>query len=320
LVANWLHVPELLVLTALFPVAIVVVIWHTGSTFPLRARFWRLLISSPDPSEGLVRDLVRERENLVKFRYIFGIRAQTLNDVERLKQWSHANDADLSAIAACGSHFDVRTCKVTSPSVARGFGLFVLVAAFYLGAVASGDVAIKHEALVSLEGSSRWFWLTSSKAVEVESPLWRWLTSNEAAPKQYTLVDCQEFETAQGLNTTGDEGRLCAGFRKGAELNDFIQDGVKKQRYFFGSFGLAFLSLAIATLRGLNRVGAARHFSKRFHGSTADPSKTGWVVVMRGQFQDLKAKLSREPTRRAAALQPTRSSELDTDEARPGVS
>ena len=219
-------------------------------------------MSNPDNSDGVVRQLVRGREALAEFRYIFGLRARSLKDVERLKQWAVDGDEDLAAAAGCGRYFDVKICRVARPSVCLTLGLIAFVIALYVSTFASVGLATRSEVLVSVKDTSQWFWLSTEQAVHTDPLRWYRNVLNEVVPERYIREDCAAYQAARGTSTKEELGLICAGLLH-PQLDTFVEKSLKEQREYLAGLSALLGWLLFLTISSLWSIQSANNLLRR---------------------------------------------------------
>lgn len=104
----WLSSRWDVIFTALFAVGgLLWICARTGSTHVLKARLWQLLLGKPEEPSGFLSKFLADRDALMRFRHLTGIRVATTECAERLVNWTTERRIDLDLVRAAGDHFNV---------------------------------------------------------------------------------------------------------------------------------------------------------------------------------------------------------------------
>ena len=247
-VGEWLAVPVPVIAIALFSAIFGWLCWRSGSAHPVLTRLWRVVMGRTALSDRDIGRLVESRDRLIRFRFIFGVRARTLAQAKRVGKWSEQNDEELSDIKACGELFDLEACELKEQDIPSSYALIakaVCIAAMVLVVLATLLGTWPNKALLQFTDSRVWFWLSPTGATTFNG---KPLLSSQACGNRPDQVPIHRL-------TTLEVQALCEAFRKpGNEA--FVRETVSQQRLAFGWIGGTFSWLAFLTWASL-RVGAA---------------------------------------------------------------
>ena len=232
-------------IATLVPALALAYIWiRTRSSHLLGNRLWQIVNGAEEVDDPAVKQVVADRTSLMRFRFTFGIQADSLAHARRVIQWAKQTEVDMTQIAGCGYFFDLETMdlrpNLPSPKKEK------VLAALYIGPITLALAALigmgTPEALVTFKETGRWFWLTKDSA--------RVLLPTDATPLQRN--DCANAKTPP-RPSTGFSPReieiVCTVFEAdGQQAKDqeknvatFVRDAVYSQRVVAG----ALLALAV---------------------------------------------------------------------------
>lgn len=102
---------------ALLVGALVVVSLRSGSPHVIWSRLWTFAAgkSRGKSSEGQLRKILLERQNLLEFRVQTGIRARTTAHALSIADWAEQQGEDLEDVGRCRGFFDVDAVKLKEP-------------------------------------------------------------------------------------------------------------------------------------------------------------------------------------------------------------
>ena len=134
-VGEWVGLPTAFIGLLVGTLIFVLIAWRAWSLHPFLLQLWRLLLGRLTVHDPDVNRLIQQRDDLVKFRFVFGIRARTLLQAQRIREWSTKHNEDLADIRACARYFDIEECELAKtpalPSV-RTRSITALCAALLL--------------------------------------------------------------------------------------------------------------------------------------------------------------------------------------------
>jgi hypothetical protein len=81
--------------------------WRSGSSHPIILKIWLVMFGQSEVSSTSIKRFADDQLDLMKFRYLTGIKAATLQRAERLIGWSNDNDIELRLIRNAGKYFDI---------------------------------------------------------------------------------------------------------------------------------------------------------------------------------------------------------------------
>lgn len=103
------------------------IIWSTQSFHALRFRVWRLLVGQAEIVDPDVKRFVDDRNALMSFRFLSGMKAYTIVDARRMARWLHEQDIEIRSVSAAGPYFDTRTLTVKVRELPARMGQFWIV-------------------------------------------------------------------------------------------------------------------------------------------------------------------------------------------------
>lgn len=148
---------------------------RTGSAHILFLWIWRRVSGKREPKDGEVIAFIDELYDRDTFRFMSGIKAESLSQVKRLKKWADSLNIPVLTIARCGRLFDLETLKIKEDKLLsrRAYGLLhgVVVGILVLGAVLLiWSITFVQTVYFSFPGDGRWFGITRERAILWEQP------------------------------------------------------------------------------------------------------------------------------------------------------
>ncbi|MDY0973984.1 DUF6216 family protein [Massilia sp. CFBP9012] len=87
--------------------------WRSGSSHPVILKIWLVMFGQSEVNSASIKKFSDDELDLMKFRYLTGIKAATLRRAERLIRWSTDNDIELRLIRNAGEYFDIEKPEPT---------------------------------------------------------------------------------------------------------------------------------------------------------------------------------------------------------------
>lgn len=157
------------VISAVAVVLIAFLVWkRTGSGHMFLARIWRIYVGKPDCHHAGIDNLLAEQVSIMKFRFMTGMKVRTLSQIEELISYSKKNHENISALAACGSYFDIESCSLKAPGKRGGISgllaLGTLAATLMFAIILAFAGMIPDRALLKIKRNEVYFFMDSKSA------------------------------------------------------------------------------------------------------------------------------------------------------------
>ncbi|KMN36669.1 hypothetical protein VI26_06265 [Chromobacterium sp. LK1] len=214
-------------LTAIFlgalPVlAILFVVLRTQSYHIPLTLLWRIVGGKKEINDKLLADFLDERNAIMKFRTLTGLKIRTKQEMLALIQWAAKHNEDIDDVKRCGHYFKLsEPGNITSPN--RLGSIALLLAVFALGIVTAGMVASTgiDDGLYTTTKSKTWFFASSQKTI---TGLW--------GNNKISESDCAKPTLPATGFSPGDAQIFCKFFKQ-ANYPKVISDSVSEQRMLF---------------------------------------------------------------------------------------
>lgn len=227
-----------LAVTVLPALALAYIWYRTRSSHLLDNRLWQLVNGSQEIEDPEIKQVISEKTSLMRFRFAFGIQAQSHAQALEVIRWAKKQQVDMTQLAACGDYFDLKAMalKPILPSSRRQRALsFFHVVPFGLAFAAFIGLGTP-EALVSLKETGKWFWLTENTA-RVLTPLGSTSLRRDDCPRakgtppSSTNFTSREIEIVCDAFASDDQQAK----DKGKDIASFVRDAVYSQRVIMGA-------------------------------------------------------------------------------------
>lgn len=235
-----------------------ILIWlRTRSSHVLMTRLWRLFNGRAEGSEAVVNDFLNCQSAVLQFRFMTGLPARTIQQVESLCEWMKKNNEDVGDVVACGRYFDLEKPGLKPASELPGkwklvglVGTLAVVAAvLFVGLVGM----LSDRALLRFKASDTWFTMDRISAI----PLMHGAGFN--------LDECRTIDTVMRANPgfrRKDVELICKTASAG-QVGPYIDTTVHSQRFMSAVACLYSLCILFAIVAGLRQVVKAREMGRR---------------------------------------------------------
>ncbi|MCD5360588.1 DUF6216 family protein [Chromobacterium aquaticum] len=260
-------------LTAIFlgalPVlAILFVVLRTQSYHIPLTLLWRIVGGKKKINDKLLADFLDERNAIMKFRTLTGLKIRTKQEMLALIQWVAKHNEDIDDVKRCGHYFKLsEPGNITSPN--RLGSIALLLAVFALGIVTAGMVASTgiDDGLYTTTKSKTWFFASSQKTI---TGLW--------GKNKISESDCAKPSLPATGFSPGDAQIFCK-FLKQANYPKVISDSVSEQRMLF-LFLSAYVGVFLfITVRFLQRRISAKEMIDRQKARQAKQEERGQLIT-----------------------------------------
>lgn len=162
---------------------------RTGSAHILTTRLWHLLLGKPELKSDSLSKYLDERDALMRFRLVTGIRVATVEQAERLVRWARSHGVDIDLIRAAGHHFDVSMPGFKRPPGGPlvWIGVMVCAGLFLYGALIASAVGILTPPVIRVVKSDTWYAVDPAQTSRFSGFVQR----KPQGPK-FALSDCKD--------------------------------------------------------------------------------------------------------------------------------
>lgn len=235
-VAEWLELPAALVGAFAIALLVAFVSWRSWSLHPILMQIWRILLGRLTMSNVELSELVQQRDDLVRFRFVFGIRARTVMQAERSGQWAKEHNEDLADIATCSTLFDLEKCDLIDSQLfptelMQRIEVMLALTCLFGAALALVCVA-SDRALVELKVSHVYLTLSGNDA--------RTLDGTE----QFTVATCGSITSKKAGEITPAERTAVCNLLGTPIMRDDVRRMVHDQRWLFAPLLATLMCLA----------------------------------------------------------------------------
>jgi len=246
---------------------ILVLVWaRTKSLHIPMYRLWQLFYGTQEIADPIVRRLIAEETSLMHFRFMYGMRVETLEQCHALARWTAERRIEMSAVARCGSFFDYLELRVREnlPGKFRKAVLYTVgVGSLMLAASILSEGPSMKSALVQFRASQRYFWLSVDSA--------RPLRPADIPP--VTTGDCKSpsQSAAHGQFTVREREIVCASLGDPVAVASFVSRALRTQQIILAVASIFFLYLTLAAVSVWRSIGAAYRLKARLSLSPQRP-------------------------------------------------
>ncbi|MDH0342409.1 DUF6216 family protein [Chromobacterium haemolyticum] len=260
-------------LTAIFlgtlPVlAILFVVLRTQSYHIPLTLLWRIVGGKKEINDKLLADFLDERNAIMKFRTLTGLKIRTKQEMLALIQWAAKHNEDIDDVKRCGHYFKLsEPGNITSPN--RFGSIALLLAVLALGILTASGVASTgiDDGLYATTESKTWFFASSQKTI---TGLW--------GKNKISESDCAKPTLPATGFAPGDAQIFCKFFKQ-TNYPKAISDTVSKQRMlllFLSAYTGFFLFLTVQPLR---RCVSAKEMIRRQKALQAKQEERGQLTT-----------------------------------------
>lgn len=215
-------------------IVLALLVWQrTKSTHSLMTRLWTLFHGGAKCHERKLGDLFDQQSDLMRFRFIAGVRARTHSQMLKVIEFCQRENENVETIAAVGHHFDLEHVELKKNLPPRWWTYieFVWSMALAMFCVTLVVLALQNQALLKMNKSGRLFFLSNDSA--------RTFPAKGAGISRKACVSHEPL--ANSGFSSEDNVIVCEAFGD-KDLSKYIDESIRSQRYIFG-FGILILSL-----------------------------------------------------------------------------
>lgn len=228
--------------------------WRAGSIHSMLERLWRLVAGKAEVEDPALRKLMQETRDLEKFRFVYGLRIESMSELQCLMSWMKRHDISIAKLQTAKPWISIESAElVKKPTTRYVIGCVVSIIICYVLIVGALHLFASNEVLLKMRESEVWF-RTDGEAV-------RTIWGNRLA----TLSSCSgNIETlAKSSGFSSDEASaLCTGFED-KSLHKLVHREVRKQQWLFGGLATVFVALLGLRFLKLRAAAAAAEIRKK---------------------------------------------------------
>jgi len=210
---------------------------RSGSIYALLERIWRLIAGKGEVSDKNLNEFMQEIRDLEKFRFMYGLKVETKDELHKLLEWLRKNSIDIGSAQRARRWIDSKSTeliRLPPKNYLRIKG--VMASICILLVMVFVQVSTYQFALLQMKASKTWL-LADSKVVSG-------FLGNWTIDKAQCLANLGNVSTVGGLTKT--ETTLICEALKGDTLKQIVIDTVKAQRSLGALFGVgAFIWLIV---------------------------------------------------------------------------
>jgi hypothetical protein len=241
--------------TVVLTCTIALIMWQrTKSTHMIFSRMWNVFNGKKECSSPTVSNFFEQQNTIHQFRFVTGIKARTIDNVNGLISWARTNNENITDIAACGDHFNIESPGLRKKPHRRGIiATFVIVLMLSTVVIGSAGGVALQRVILRMNQSGVWFTLDEAYAKPIgDAPGVR-------------LQSCNS-DTVSIPNNSGFSGddlqKICKAFANGS-AKDYVRVTVHSQQILFGIIVIFSGYLSFITWGSLMQAVRAREMWKR---------------------------------------------------------
>ncbi|MDX3906142.1 MAG: DUF6216 family protein [Pigmentiphaga sp.] len=218
---------------------------------------WSLIAGRAEVEDPVLKSLLQKNRDLEKFRFVYRLKAGTLDDVGKLAAWLDKHSLDISRLQKMRRWVDPASSEIVLAPPARhtAFKLITLCLAAFLLIGASLPGASTY-ALFQMRTSKVWF---KTDAITVQAVSRQW---------SFDADECKNNRTAVIAKSgfVDEEVEEICGALYGESLKQQVADTVQLQRWT-GGIGMAIaMLLALSSVVAINAAAEATRLRENLYG------------------------------------------------------
>lgn len=236
--------------------------WRAGSIHSILDRIWRLIAGRTDVEDPALKSFFQRNRELEKFRFVYRLNAQSVEQVKNLDRWLQEKSVDISQLQRVRRWVDLGESELVSmppksylwtKSIILVFSMFLF---WVLNVLNPG-----HIAYLQMRESGIWF---RTDLREFRAPFGGW---------EFLTKDCQtsQSEIAAKTGFLKDEvATICSGIDDGS-LKKFVDESLKTQTWLAVFLAALFMSMGIYNVLSIKTAVDARDFILRLRKKDSIP-------------------------------------------------
>lgn len=237
-----------LVVTCVASALIALYCWRAGSMHIVLDAIWKLTTGRADADDPIVRSLLRERLDVERFRLMYRLKVQNLDDVHKLARWAALSEISVGQLTKLGRWVDPTSREVVMKPPkrhARWQAIGIVVAAS--AALLSLQAVTSQQAWLRMKDSNVGF---KSNGAAVSSPFDQW-----SFDESHCLSQRKDMEKVSGF-TAVEVNSICAAFNE-RSFESFVAHTISFQRWTGVIAVVLSLALAANFTRAVSEARAA---------------------------------------------------------------
>lgn len=227
-----------------------------GSSYSIMSRFWNLAIGKKEFNNIHLKELMQEREDIDKFNFVFSIKADSIEQIQRLKKRVTKQSLDIRLISRSKGYFYINTCKLKVPKAKHLAVIILLSLFFFISTIPLMQIAIKPAALIKFNDSDSWVWINYEYAEKYTPaiPLMNFFEHRWKFNKDTCLTNKSSIEKLSSLSKLPTERvkSICELFKE-AKKPPILNHIIKEQKFLYFLSFISF-TLSILALREFSRM------------------------------------------------------------------
>lgn len=209
--------------------------WRAGSIHSILDRIWRLIAGKAEVQNATLKSFLQANRDLEKFRFIYGLKVETIVDLNKLIKWMEKHSLSISALQKVRRWVDPRSPEILmkppqSYIKAKIFTVGV-VSVIFLGCNYLGT---SRSTIFQMKQSKVWF---KTDATTIDAPLGGWSFNSSSCEGN---IEGVMRETGF---LTHEAAEICRAM-KGDSLKALVRQDLKTQR----AIGVLGMTLALVTM------------------------------------------------------------------------
>lgn len=216
--------------------------WRAGTIHSLFERLWRLAAGNMDVHDSKLKEFIHINRDLEKFRFLYGVKVDTLDSLHRLLAWLNKNEIGISSVQIAKRWIDMKSPDfIKFPTKEQVWNVWLGLVFWTLLSAGSIPFIAHESALLQTRGTEVWFFVDGSSMRHVGG---NW---------NIELTRCDSKETIEIQKDTGfsksEVDSLCKSYQDGT-LQPFVQQTVKGQRWFIGAMAAICVLMLVGAFFG----------------------------------------------------------------------
>lgn len=242
------------------PVGVITLIllfwWRAGSIHSVFDRIWRLTAGKTDAEDPTLKAFFQRNRELEKFRFVYRLNAQSIDQIKRLDRWLQENSVDISRLQSMRrwvnlGEEDLLSTPPTGYLWAKSITLLLAMFLFWGTSILNPS----HNAYLQMRESGTWF---RTDLREFQAPLGAW---------KFSAGDCKESQEDILKKTELNKKEvsvICNGMEDGS-LKKFVTESLETQTWIASIFAAILVLTGIFNVLAIKSAADARELVGRLN-------------------------------------------------------
>ena len=230
--------------------------WRAGSIHSVFDRIWRLTAGKTDAEDPTLKAFFQRNRELEKFRFVYRLNAQSIDQIKRLDRWLQENSVDISRLQSIRRWVDLgKDDLLSKPPTgyiwAKGITFLSAMLLFWGISILNPS----HNAYLQMRESGIWF---RTDFREFQAPLGAW---------KFSAEDCKDSQDDILMKTEFNKHEvsvICDGIADGS-LKKFVTESLKTQTWLAAIFAAILMLTGISNVLALKSAADARELIVRLN-------------------------------------------------------